>query len=72
MCLISFYCYSLDVCFVSERQKGTGFSWEGKWEGTGRSGGIGNSNKDIFITFKNMFLRHQLGGLNEVTQHVRS
>lgn len=72
MCLISFYCYSLDVCFVSERQKGTGFSWEGKREGTGRSGGIGDSNKDIFIAFKNIQVQYHKGKPNKTHKKIRA
>lgn len=47
LCLIVFYYYPLEACLVSsERPKGRGSRWEGRWRGAGRSRGRGDSNQD--------------------------
>ena len=44
---IVFYYYPLEACLVSsERPKGRGSRWEGRWRGAGRSRGRGDSNQD--------------------------
>lgn len=41
--------------FPNERQKGRGSGWEGKWAGTGRIRGRGNSNQDVLCEGKHLF-----------------
>lgn len=54
--------------FPNERQKGRGSGWEGKWAGTGRIRGRGNSNQDVLCEGKHLF---SLKRINSVVPSIK-